>query len=152
MTRMRTVKSIVKPTAGLTDLSFAGRQGKVPWSHKQALQAGITAAVDLPGLLGEDIAVAPTPPKGASIPAWRGHPAWQQAAALVRQLGLAGQLEIRPEHLDCVRLLLLHRAGLQLSQLLRVQAACAALAQRKVCFAASGHMLADVSLLVHETF
>ena len=111
-------------------------QGHGPQKHRKALQAAITAAVDLPGLLGEDTKAqehSSTPAKGVPAPAKRGDSAWEQAAALVRQLGLSKQPEPGPEHLDCVRLLLLHRAGLQLPQLLRIQAACATLTQRKVC-------------------
>ena len=92
--------------------------------------------MDLPGLLGEDTKASegrPAPSGGLSAPGSPEDAAWEQAAALLRQLDLARQPAPGPEQLRCVYLLLLHRGGLQLSQLLRVQAACAALTQRKVC-------------------
>ena len=53
---------------------------------RKAMQAAITAAVDLPGLLGEG------KPQGtaACSPVERGGPAWEQAAALRAQLGHSG--------------------------------------------------------------
>ena len=69
---------------------------------------------------------------GQRAPAKPDRPAWEQSVALRAQLGQTGSPQPGPEHLDCVRVLLQEGAGLQLSQLLQAQAACAALRERKV--------------------
>ena len=89
----------------------------------------MTAAVDLPGLLGASNCPDAS---GEVAPGRPEDPAWQQAAALRAQLGLKQQPELGGKHLMCVFTLLQTSAGLQLAQLLRVQAACAALDKRKV--------------------
>ena len=84
--------------------------------------------MDLPGLLGEESTAA----VGQHAPAKPNRPAWEHSVALRAQLGQTGSPQTGPEHLDCVRVLLQQGAGLQLSQLLQAQAACAALRERKV--------------------
>ena len=102
--------------------------GEAELQHTQALQAAITAALELPGLLGGDVASA----TGYVAAPKQGSPAWRQAAVLRAQLGQTEAAKPGLEHLDCVRMLLQHYAGLHKSQLDQVLDACAALKATEV--------------------